>query len=982
MGQIVGLKAKPKRCNLNALGSVPTPAAGEYILVSYDNSMTANGQGNFDRYIMGDGRTAATELELKYLDDSTHPYIVEEVNKAVADIQPIEITGDVTNAPDEEDLTSEKQGNTDVLKFKDKAYNSALYSGLGRTYLRKNIVTLEGVGKNVLTQAMVNQANTIYHIQYDYDLNGQTITMPAGCVLEFEGGSVKNGTIVSNETEIVAPNTKIFSGVTFVNWNIPFNARWFVSKVNSTVLDDTLYDCSTELNYALNSGISILHFSNDVYYIANTLQVEKNVALTGDMKVIETFAAWNDSQRPNVLNNDKFRGLYTDQGITIIDYGHTGLLTKELSIDGVNFITDYYYKDDTYNNSIPVVKIRAASVWGLRISGSVVSMTKAQTPRGTGILLSCYNASGYIADANIMGSVSGFDKCVDTQNNGGWINGLQLLCSLTGYQGCVGNANGVFAKGVFQAAGSKIDNVDAFFELENRFILASLVYDLNGGGRAHYAVKRESEENFTDIATAYNPEYHCIKRGIKKTYKLLDYVLNSSFRKCLESATITSRLYNSDTDEDIPYVLNNMSEFGTLDTNVFTSGTNIDMNDGNAFSADVIDNVTFNLNIKTNYNELFIEQLRTYFVYLYREHIGNYQSFKYLDVEIKDNSNRVVLSKLNIELQHYGTEVIDIIQEWMQSYGSNRYTFNLTWHSLTKTTTSVYIGAIGVCNLLGNQPEVTNINVYKDLTVNQIIPKNKNDKSLFYSPNLSRTIGGYNFATIYLGTLTFTSKSTQEAAFLKGYISRHNICYASEFEIQAFKLANANATFKILCGIGSDANDNEVELHYELTETSTTLAYDLYLKTQGPTSRTYITITELRQMNYNNVTFAMLYPATHTGGTTTLIGYFGTSGNNTKTNTLLASTSYAPASTWYDKTNKRVLYYAGDVLGWIDSSDGVAASVKRSGTFAQKPSASDIYVGYQYWCTDKQTTEGATNGIPIWHQGSDVWVDALGRVVS
>jgi hypothetical protein len=198
MGQIIGSAAKPKRCNLNKLSQLGILAAGEHVLVSYDNSMNAAGQGNFDRYIVGDGMTVATALELRYLDDSTRPYIVEEVNKAVADIQPIEITGDVTNAPDEEDLTSENQGGTDVLKFKDKAYNSALYSGLGRVYLRKNIVTLEGTGKNVLTQAMVNTSNTIYHIQYDYDLNEETITLPAGCVLEFDGGSVKNGTLKIN----------------------------------------------------------------------------------------------------------------------------------------------------------------------------------------------------------------------------------------------------------------------------------------------------------------------------------------------------------------------------------------------------------------------------------------------------------------------------------------------------------------------------------------------------------------------------------------------------------------------------------------------------------------------------------------------------------------------------------------------------------------------------------------------------------------
>ena len=65
MGQIIGGAAKPKRCNLNQLSQLGTPAAGEHILVSSDNSMNAAGQGNFDCYIVGDGRTAATALELK-----------------------------------------------------------------------------------------------------------------------------------------------------------------------------------------------------------------------------------------------------------------------------------------------------------------------------------------------------------------------------------------------------------------------------------------------------------------------------------------------------------------------------------------------------------------------------------------------------------------------------------------------------------------------------------------------------------------------------------------------------------------------------------------------------------------------------------------------------------------------------------------------------------------------------------------------------
>ena len=68
MGQIVGGAAKPKRCNLNKLSQLGTPAAGEYILVSSDNSMTAAGQGNFDCFIVGDGAKAASALTLQKID--------------------------------------------------------------------------------------------------------------------------------------------------------------------------------------------------------------------------------------------------------------------------------------------------------------------------------------------------------------------------------------------------------------------------------------------------------------------------------------------------------------------------------------------------------------------------------------------------------------------------------------------------------------------------------------------------------------------------------------------------------------------------------------------------------------------------------------------------------------------------------------------------------------------------------------------------
>lgn len=109
--------------------------------------------------------------------------------------QMLEATGQsITNLPDGEDLKTEHG----VLKLADKQYNPGAYSGLGRRILRKNIVA----GVNLLTQAMVSKPNTIYVIQYDYDLQGETITIPEGCVLKFEGGSLNNGEIIFDKTKI------------------------------------------------------------------------------------------------------------------------------------------------------------------------------------------------------------------------------------------------------------------------------------------------------------------------------------------------------------------------------------------------------------------------------------------------------------------------------------------------------------------------------------------------------------------------------------------------------------------------------------------------------------------------------------------------------------------------------------------------------------------------------------------------------------
>lgn len=140
----------------------------------------------------------------------SHSITLNQLSKEVLDLLS-QGNNNIINYPDGEDLTEVDAcgGNgkheINVLKFADKKYNPANFSGLGRKYLRKNIVEVEsddGTKKNInlLTQEMINEANTIYIIQYDYDLNGTEIIIPEGCYLLFFGGSIVNGDITGDKS--------------------------------------------------------------------------------------------------------------------------------------------------------------------------------------------------------------------------------------------------------------------------------------------------------------------------------------------------------------------------------------------------------------------------------------------------------------------------------------------------------------------------------------------------------------------------------------------------------------------------------------------------------------------------------------------------------------------------------------------------------------------------------------------------------------
>lgn len=172
----------------------------------------------------------------------------------------------INNLPttDEEDLTT----TNNKYKLANKAYNATNFSGLGKVYLRKNIMNVEDPDtgdvyrRNLLTQEMVSQANTIYVVQYDFDLNaGETnsITLPSNCVLLFLGGTISNGTIVCDNTTIV--NTLVFGNI--FN-DVTLSGQYSIGAFSEVAFSGSYEDLS-------NKPTNVSSFTNDKGYISGEL---------------------------------------------------------------------------------------------------------------------------------------------------------------------------------------------------------------------------------------------------------------------------------------------------------------------------------------------------------------------------------------------------------------------------------------------------------------------------------------------------------------------------------------------------------------------------------------------------------------------------------------------------------------------------------------------------------------------------------------
>lgn len=272
----------------------------------------------------------------------------------------------VTNFPDDEDIISVDN----MLKLKDREADVTNFQSKGYVILRKNLVEVNGVVKNILTQDMINKDNTIYEIRYDFDLNGVNLVLPEYSTLKFCGGSLKNGSLNLYRCNIQAPKqNQIFDNVIISSTTI--YPEWFGAKGNGYSDDSDVFNYIGNLyvnielqpgkTYILKKNIKIIQSSTS-FYIPNYTTIKASDDFSDT--ILLTFRGRN----PYGLFGNKIYGNGLIDGncrayIGVSVAGSINALISDIQIkdckqDGLRCRLDSNSEQYGYNGSVVVNNLR------------------------------------------------------------------------------------------------------------------------------------------------------------------------------------------------------------------------------------------------------------------------------------------------------------------------------------------------------------------------------------------------------------------------------------------------------------------------------------------------------------------------------------------------------------------------------------------------------------------------------------------------
>lgn len=231
--------------------------------------------------------------------------------------------------------------------------------------------TVLSMGYKVLNPAMsfssqVTAANTIYEIKDEFDLNGGSVTIPAGCTLKFNGGSLRNGTINFNYT-LLDGNPLITTSIAGSIKNNQLNVLWLGARAEDKTFDNTPI-FQKAIDWAENNKPSIVYVPIGTFYIKSTVNMKAGVKFTGEAKgngktVIRAASSMMDMFYSESSNGMRIMNIQIDGNRTGTYYSHaTGFNSESTTLaeNGINFY-DLWYNE--FNN----VNVYNCSQWAIKI---------------------------------------------------------------------------------------------------------------------------------------------------------------------------------------------------------------------------------------------------------------------------------------------------------------------------------------------------------------------------------------------------------------------------------------------------------------------------------------------------------------------------------------------------------------------------------------------------------------------------------------
>ena len=345
-----------------------------------------------------------------------------------------------------------------------------------------------------LPSGFFSKSNHTYVIDKDYDLRGAIVKVPQNCVLSFEGGSMKNGTIsAGNSVNIVAPDRKIFDKVSFTGGiclSQDAHLEWFVGKYVGKIDTNSPVDSYPELVDAFNCGLIQWSINTGrYYYLSKTLVLNKWINITNrTANYSGLHSAYID--RPC---------FYSDKVATLVQIPWTGkngsFTSHSINLDGLNLRT--LAKFDTRNPSADKTAVldiytESASLWGCNLnvnisgtrrSGKTANGKESGTVCGfTG--LSVVAKNDYVCDVKVYGSIYDLYCALNLESKAGqWNNQVDIYAGtwcVLGLWKSERPASHVFIHGEHQPFGFWERNNDVAY-FEGDVYLYGFVWDLNVG---------------------------------------------------------------------------------------------------------------------------------------------------------------------------------------------------------------------------------------------------------------------------------------------------------------------------------------------------------------------------------------------------------------------------------------------------------------------------------------------------------------------